>query len=1232
MDPINAFQVAAAAIGLVDFGARLLSDSYEIYQSASGRTARDVELATLSGDLSELSKQVQSHLKDGSHVSSRSESALLSLSARCIEASDKLQTGINDLQAGKHGKGKVSTAANSFASALKAVWKRSEIEGLKEDLLEIRSQIVFTSLISIWDETRQDRQRHGDVMGRLDQISQKLDRSDGTARLFAKELAEMTIHENSSHLTRKNADLVNILWGIDWKSWAAVQGTGLFGSPKTAKANDNDLPISIKILSSLSFHGMDARQESIPEAYTTTFNWIFQNELSNTDGKILGWPSFPEWLQAKDDSIYWITGKPGSGKSTLMKYIFENPRLEDHLQDYAGDLPLMLAGFFFWNPGSEMEKSQEGLLRTLLHQVLRERPDLIPIVAPRRWALFGLLDSDVSPPGWTWRELKESFDTLCHYHRMEFSLVVFIDGLDEFSEAEKSPGTLINWIEDIITHHHVKVCVSSRPWNVFSDAFSKGPSLTMQSLTRRDIQHFVNSEFEKSPAFQDLWDVFDDEAVSLLEEITEKADGVFLWVSLVVKSLLFILVDTPSLPHLHKKLADIPSDIIGMYTSIWHSIPPERLATASKVFQICRAAIDGLHVEVCWLATEGVSTPNLIKNPKARRGIPKVMKRVLEGYTRGICELSNDEVRFLHRSTLEWMRERTIWAEICSKAPHEFESNLSLLEASIQHIPVEQDFQIIHDADLLVRFSFARLSALFFYASLAYASPACQSNRSRKHRVTVALDEINKIVCERFMELIHHEDSNSGSVAESMDQNLEMFSAVNWVAGELSADLMDIELSFVGTAARAGLVDYVKEKVAHDKRLLVPKRRRASILEQAIFKDVELLVDPNSRFVRLQLRLHNRREEERMEIIRFILDSSKTRYYTALGEPIERAKSLEETESKDKTDDEETPSTMPLQTHFTLNTGATIPAVGFGTWQAPPGQVEKAVENALNSGYRHIDCAAIYRNEAEVGEGIRKSGVERSEIFITGKLWNTKHAPEDVEKGLDKSLKDLGTDYLDLFLMHWPIAFKAGDNWFPVDLDGTFEVLDIDPGATYTAMEKLLQTGKVRAIGVSNFNKNRLEDLLSKTKVVPAVNQIEAHPYLQQHDLFEFCKEKGIQLAAYSPLGNNQTGEARTVDDPLVAELGKKLGLDIGQVLCSWGVQRGTVVLSKSVTARRIESNIQVKELPQDAFDQLNALERHKRYHWMTRWGVDIFQELGDEEVKRVARELGPDNLEKFGK
>ncbi|CAN9100995.1 unnamed protein product [Alternaria alternata] len=322
---------------------------------------------------------------------------------------------------------------------------------------------------------------------------------------------------------------------------------------------------------------------------------------------------------------------------------------------------------------------------------------------------------------------------------------------------------------------------------------------------------------------------------------------------------------------------------------------------------------------------------------------------------------------------------------------------------------------------------------------------------------------------------------------------------------------------------------------------------------------------------------------------------------------------------------------MPIPTHFTLNTGAQIPAVGFGTWQAKPGEVERAVETALKAGYRHIDCAAIYRNEAEVGDGIRRSGVPRSEIFLTGKLWNTKHAPEDVEAALDKSLQDLGVEYLDLFLMHWPVAFNGvTGKWFPLRESGVFDLVDIDPATTYKAMEKLLDTGKVRAIGVSNFTIQRLNDLLSKTDVVPAVNQIEAHPYLQQPALFDVCKSKGILIEAYSPLGNNQTGEPRTVDDELVGVLGHRLGMDGGQLLASWGIQRGTVVLPKSVTPSRIKSNMQVKELPKDAFDELSGLERHKRFNVQSRWGFDIFEELGQEQVRKIAEDCAQENKTKF--
>lgn len=202
--------------------------------------------------------------------------------------------------------------------------------------------------------------------------------------------------------------------------------------------------------------------------------------------------------------------------------------------------------------------------------------------------------------------------------------------------------------------------------------------------------------------------------------------------------------------------------------------------------------------------------------------------------------------------------------------------------------------------------------------------------------------------------------------------------------------------------------------------------------------------------------------------------------------------------------------------------------------------------------------------------------------------------------------------------------------WFPLRESGVFDLVNIDPAETYKAMEKLLDTGKVRAIGVSNFTINRLDDLLSKTSIVPAVNQIEVHPYLQQPSLFEYCKSKNILIEAYSPLGNNQTGEPRTVDDPLVGELSKQSGLDGGQLLASWGIQHGHVVLPKSVTPHRIQSNLQVQELPKDTYEQLTGLERHKRFNQQSRWGFDIFEELGQAKVKKIAEDAAEENKEKF--
>ena len=232
--------------------------------------------------------------------------------------------------------------------------------------------------------------------------------------------------------------------------------------------------------------------------------------------------------------------------------------------------------------------------------------------------------------------------------------------------------------------------------------------------------------------------------------------------------------------------------------------------------------------------------------------------------------------------------------------------------------------------------------------------------------------------------------------------------------------------------------------------------------------------------------------------------------------------------------------------------------------------------------------------------------------------------------------------------MHWPVAFASGDKLFPLTDEGVFKLSGVHFNDTWKAMEALLKTGKTKAIGVSNFNVRRLKDLLKSCDVKPTVNQIESHPYLQQQELVDFHKQHDILIEAYSPLGNNTTGEPKTMDDPVCAEVGKQLGMDPGQTCISWGVQRGQVVLPKSVTEKRIVSNFQDQVLPDWAMDKLNAMERHKRFNCEcscplfthlaesspqvpgTRWGYDIFDEAGEDAVKKSAKESGPENLKKF--
>ncbi|KAH8646763.1 hypothetical protein BX600DRAFT_443733 [Xylariales sp. PMI_506] len=629
-------------------------------------------------------------------------------------------------------KGRQFRTWEAFRKTLEASWNKTEIEELAATLRDYRSEIEIRILVSFRGTLNDLSTRQSEANHQISQSTQLI----LDAFLNGRDSLANQLRVQSEKLIRLEA-LQSGRTVLDYQKdedflRGGLRPSGAFESPKglsalekqEGKHDEQDplkearvedeirlMAVENAILGSLSFTTQSDRLESLDDPHSQTFEWIFQEDSDS----VRPWSNFVDWLQ-HGHGVYWINGKVGSGKSTLMRYIYKNPQTGQALKAWSGSMPSEVSGFFFWNSGDEDQRTQRGLLRSLLLDVLQHHRDLLPNVMPEAWmswsaqvnaTLSGTIpvDSLFMPlrfKSWTMKQLKLAFQRLLNSLRGQVKLCFFVDGLDEY-DGEYSE--IIDLFFESSTSPDVKFCVSSRPLLVFEQAFSEMPGLKLQDLTYRDISHFVKSRLQSHKHMMQLSKHHPAATTHLINEIVTKSRGVFLWVKLVIKSLLRGLNDCNRISDLEKRIEYLPEDLEALYAHILSHIDPFYREQTSRLFQIFRAAQKHSQDKITLLNLSWADDEDeLLAETAPIRPLSNeeiVMRcQVMDSRLKSVCAglLESNEVRFssiapdsrvmfLHRTVSDWLGKEQVWNQLTSvTAGTGFSANLAMLKSRVLNL------------------------------------------------------------------------------------------------------------------------------------------------------------------------------------------------------------------------------------------------------------------------------------------------------------------------------------------------------------------------------------------------------------------------------------------------------------------------------------------------------------------------------------------------------------------
>ncbi|KAH6962433.1 hypothetical protein BKA56DRAFT_174743 [Ilyonectria sp. MPI-CAGE-AT-0026] len=779
MDPLSALSLAAAVVQFVQFTTDLFNGTRKIYQSgASEKTER---LEYIYETLSELSANLSSPSTGIRFVNTglpKDTPSLTELATRCRKDCDELLAVIESIKS-KSASG--PRLWRSFRTAMTEVMKTGEIEQLRERiggyqrLMVIHLCSVSSGMIEVLDG--QVRALRFETQAFQSQRSQELNEMSQAIKSIQNKLDGFKSDHSKTCFSSSEIELLT----------ARISELSLT-SEEYARENE--------FLRGLNYKQRPQRHGSIATAHRRTFNWIFSAQNAETSES----KSLLHWLK-HENGIFWLSGRPGSGKSTLMKFIAGHPLTDEALATWSGSGKVIKACHYFWSAGTNIQRSQEGLLRSLIFDLLCQNPQLIRLVCPERWSkaeITASVSSNHSP--WSQGELEKTVRTIATQDQFPIKICFFIDGLDEFSGDH---AELCETLVHLSRCSGVKMLVSSRPWNVFEEIFGKTPDrkLYLHNLTRGDIQNYARSQLVEHPNWSTLVsEAGEGQALSLVEDITMRSRGVFLWVFLVTRVLREGLTNYDKLEELQDRLNSIPADLGQFFRAMLESVEPFYHDKMAGTLRFALAASEPLPVTLyCFhdleykdrkYATKEKVEPwdveklRLLEAPFARR---------LSSRCKGLLEIQGRRVEFLHRTVMDFLRTVEMSDFLSSKTPRDFNPTFSIFQAYV-----------------------AWIKHKWFFGSVGLSEPTIQRHKREEEHLIPVLDEA----------LSYYASDNDAKLRDS-ETALPWFDLVDdleWSIRSMFPSKSESDSTiqiravnlFRQRALRAGLADYVSQKLEED--------------------------------------------------------------------------------------------------------------------------------------------------------------------------------------------------------------------------------------------------------------------------------------------------------------------------------------------------------------------------------------------------------------------------------